>query len=235
MSGSSIDLLSELTGLLLEVDDVASVADAVLGFALRHLGADAAGVARHDDDGVVLLALTSARVEALYAVSTTTPWSAPGPAATTIPDTLTDQAFPDFSRHLESHGVRCFRSAALPSQRPRPVTLDLFSAEPGAFSECPDHAEVVLGYLSVAMNAFARAENLQVAMRSREVIAQAQGIVMERFGLTDEQALGLLRRQSQHSQVKMRDVASGITNRRPPPSRTQDLDDPDDPASWFHP
>ncbi|MDP9181444.1 MAG: ANTAR domain-containing protein [Actinomycetota bacterium] len=57
-----------------------------------------------------------------------------------------------------------------------------------------------------------RAENLQAAMASREIIGQAQGILMERERITADQAFELLRHASQHLNVKLRDVAQTLVD-----------------------
>lgn len=57
----------------------------------------------------------------------------------------------------------------------------------------------------------ARAENLEGALLSRTVIGQAQGILMERDGITADQAFSVLRRASQQLNVKLRDVAQALS------------------------
>ena len=62
-----------------------------------------------------------------------------------------------------------------------------------------------------------RAANLQAALATREMIGQAQGILMERERITPDQAFDILRRASQHLNVKLRDVAQSLvdTGERP--------------------
>ena len=48
------------------------------------------------------------------------------------------------------------------------------------------------------------------ALKTREVIGQAQGILMERERITADQAFDVLRRASQRMNVKLRDVASHL-------------------------
>ena len=62
-----------------------------------------------------------------------------------------------------------------------------------------------------------RAANLQAALATREMIGQAQGILMERERITPDQAFDILRRASQHLNVKLRDVAQNLvdTGERP--------------------
>ena len=47
---------------------------------------------------------------------------------------------------------------------------------------------------------------------TRELIGQAQGILMERERVTASKAFDILRRASQHLNVKLRDVAQGIVD-----------------------
>ncbi|MCW2543212.1 MAG: hypothetical protein JWM40_764, partial [Frankiales bacterium] len=57
-----------------------------------------------------------------------------------------------------------------------------------------------------------RIDNLESALLSREVIGQAQGILMERERITADQAFQLLRRSSQHLNQKLRTVAQTIVD-----------------------
>jgi AmiR/NasT family two-component response regulator len=52
--------------------------------------------------------------------------------------------------------------------------------------------------------------NLQAALSTRELIGQAQGILMERERITAADAFDVLRRASQHLNVKLRDVAQTL-------------------------
>ncbi|WP_374970403.1 ANTAR domain-containing protein [Terrabacter sp. BE26] len=52
--------------------------------------------------------------------------------------------------------------------------------------------------------------NLQAAMRSRELIGQACGVLMSRYRLTEEQAMHALRLVSQERNVKLREVSAEV-------------------------
>ena len=54
--------------------------------------------------------------------------------------------------------------------------------------------------------------HLERALLSREVIGQAQGILMERERITAEQAFDIPRRASQHLNEKLRDVAQALVD-----------------------
>ena len=57
-------------------------------------------------------------------------------------------------------------------------------------------------------------EHIQAALARRLVIGQAQGILMERMGLTPERAHAFLKRISQHTNVKLYEVAAQIVETR---------------------
>ena len=54
---------------------------------------------------------------------------------------------------------------------------------------------------------------LREALASRDVIGQAKGMLMEREGISADQAFDILRRVSQRSNVKLRELAEQITQR----------------------
>jgi len=57
-----------------------------------------------------------------------------------------------------------------------------------------------------------RVDNLHAALASREVIGQAQGILMERERITADEAFDILRRSSQHLNRKLREVAQDLVD-----------------------
>jgi hypothetical protein len=59
-------------------------------------------------------------------------------------------------------------------------------------------------------SAYAR---LEARLETMPVIEQAKGIVMAQTGCTAEQAFGMLRRASQRSNIKVRDLADDIVGR----------------------
>ncbi len=57
-----------------------------------------------------------------------------------------------------------------------------------------------------------RAGNLELALGTRELIGQAEGILMERERISSDQAFDILRRSSQHLNIKLRDVAQRLVD-----------------------
>jgi AmiR/NasT family two-component response regulator len=53
---------------------------------------------------------------------------------------------------------------------------------------------------------------LRQALAMRDVIGQAQGILMERDRISARQAFDVLRRASQHLNIKLRDVAQALVD-----------------------
>ncbi|MEO7262626.1 MAG: GAF and ANTAR domain-containing protein [Jatrophihabitantaceae bacterium] len=90
--------------------------------------------------------------------------------------------------------------------------LVLFSTEPGYFTDAicrfadvyADHAAIALARVTDHQ----RAENLETALQSNREIGMAVGILMVRYGLTDQAAFDLLRVTSQHEHRKLREIAA---------------------------
>jgi len=104
--------------------------------------------------------------------------------------------------------------------------LNLYSRQRAAFDQSArevglilaSHASVALAGTQALGHEREDVANLHQALSSRDVIGQAKGILMERERLTAEQAFDLLRRASQHLNLKLRDVAERVTEtgERPP-------------------
>ena len=71
--------------------------------------------------------------------------------------------------------------------------------------------------MAIALAASQNAAHLELAIANRTVIGQAEGILMERFGITAEQAFAVLRRVSQHRNVKLNGVAEELVRTRETP------------------
>lgn len=106
--------------------------------------------------------------------------------------------------------------------------LTIYADDVGRFGErsAVDLALVVAEHASTALASARLATNLRAALGSRHVIGMAQGIVMEKFDVTERQSFDLLRRLSSAGQHKLRDVAAHIVD-------TRTL--PEIPAEWREP
>jgi hypothetical protein len=86
--------------------------------------------------------------------------------------------------------------------------LNLYSRRPGAFSKDIETAGWLLAsHAAVAMASARTIDQLEHAMDTRHAIGEAMGILMERHQLSEDDAFNVLRRISQHHNIKLRDVA----------------------------
>jgi AmiR/NasT family two-component response regulator len=75
-------------------------------------------------------------------------------------------------------------------------------------------AQALAGQLSVVMAAEQEIDHLGLALHNRNVIGQAQGVLMERFDMTADEAFDHLRRISSNTNVKLAHVAADIARTR---------------------
>ena len=101
-------------------------------------------------------------------------------------------------------------------------SLNSYGVIPYAFNDTAQEIGLILAaHASVAARAVEErstlqslGRDLQQALLSRDVIGQAKGILMERLKITPEDAFDLLRRSSQHLNMKLQDVARGVAETR---------------------
>jgi GAF domain-containing protein len=135
-----------------------------------------------------------------------------------------DQRWPNFGPAASERGIRS--ALALPLTTSGTIgAVNLYARYPAAFGVVDRAKAVILSSLaSVALSAAhsledeeRRIENLHSALSSREVIGQAQGILMERERIAADQAFDVLRRASQYLNIKLREVAQTLvdTGERP--------------------
>lgn len=131
-------------------------------------------------------------------------------------DLIDDDRWPTFGPAAVAAGVRSVLAYSLSDDRQS--ALNLYAQLPAAFG-ATDRAQGVL-FATLARLAIDSAEerafeekravNLAEALLTREFIGQAQGILMERERITADQAFDVLRRASQHMNIKLREVAETL-------------------------
>lgn len=137
-----------------------------------------------------------------------------------VPDLLDDQRWPTFSPAAARLGMRSALAYRLSVDGETLGALQLFAHLPGAFN-ANERAQglIYATYAGLALalsrdreGEQARIDNLNSALASRDIIGQAQGILMERERITADQAFALLRRSSQHLNRKLRTVAQDVVD-----------------------
>jgi GAF domain-containing protein len=126
-----------------------------------------------------------------------------------------DERWPRWSAEMTEVALRSVLSVRLRTPTRTVGVLNLFDPATDRFGESDDvTAQMYADHAAVAV-ANARSESsLWEAIDSRRLVGQAQGILMERFGLTDEQAFAVLRRYSQDNNVRLREVAERLIRTR---------------------
>lgn len=134
---------------------------------------------------------------------------------------LTDEPrWPRFAPAAAAAGMRSALAYRLFAGQETLGALHLYSRTPAAFDAAARaqgtvfaaHAGLALGVAQKQQDEREVAAHLQTALVSREVIGQAQGILMERERITADQAFDLLRRSSQDLNVKLRTVAQDLVD-----------------------
>lgn len=139
-------------------------------------------------------------------------------------DLADDPRWPKFGPAAADAGIRSVLAFRLSD---RPVSaLNLYAHLPAAFGATDRAKGLIFATLAgLALDAAGeraddddRVANLLVALKTRELIGQAQGILIERERITGEQAFGVLRRASQFLNIKVREVAQNLvdTGETPP-------------------
>ena len=106
---------------------------------------------------------------------------------------------------ISQMGIEIFREAG------RVGGLNLYSSKPSAFDDYTRHTATLLAiHTSVVMGKVITVDNLTHALKTRQLIGQAIGIVMYRYAVDEKAAFAYLTRISQNSNVKLHDVAARI-------------------------
>ena len=125
-------------------------------------------------------------------------------------DLRVDPRFPRFGQAaaevgiLSQAGLRLFRTGRAVA------ALDLYSTQAGAFEDLNRLDRLFAHQAATALNYARELDNLHEALHTRTVIGQAVGILMERYGLEDQQAFAFLTRLSSTQHVKLRELAEEI-------------------------
>jgi anti-anti-sigma factor len=131
-----------------------------------------------------------------------------------------ESRWPAFTPRARELGIKAILSSPL-LVRDRPVgALNIYSLTPRVFSAKDEElarmfaseASKILSDAGVDVTDDQVALKFQSALRGREVIAQAQGVLMDRGGVTEDVAYDALRRLSLHSGLTLRAKAEDVVS-----------------------
>ncbi|MGH3119308.1 MAG: ANTAR domain-containing protein [Gaiellales bacterium] len=153
-------------------------------------------------EGPCVTAITEAKVQQIKAISQETRW-------------------PEFCRRAAERGVKSTLSFPLRSNG-TVGALNLYAKTERAFTETSvevghifaNQATIALLNAHTYVAARQVAEQLNEALKTRDMIGQAKGILMEREGVSDDEAFDMLKTISQNSNVKLRDIARRLIDER---------------------
>lgn len=138
----------------------------------------------------------------------------------TSPDLANDERFPRYAPVVLRAGIRAQAGVRLFESPESTGALNLYSGKVGAFEDLGALSELFAHQSAMALDYARQIDQLQEAISTRQVIGQAVGIVMERFGVDEAHAFGFLTRLSSHENVKLRLVAERLVD-----ARDQDVPD----------
>jgi GAF domain-containing protein len=128
-----------------------------------------------------------------------------------IEDTSAEDRWPNWAPKAASLGVQSVLSVRLATPSAVVGGLNMYSRALYAYDE--DQlitAGIYAAHASNAIAATSKVEQLSTGMQTRHMIGLAQGLLMQRYGLTEQQAFKFLARISQDANVKLRDVAAKV-------------------------
>ena len=221
MTSPDADEFAELALTLHEGSSFAETVDRVLEFAVKALRCAYAGVILvHDRSRVETVAATHPVVAELDRIQLE---SGEGPDLEVIDDrhgvlvrdVRTETRWPSWAREVDRAGVRSMLGTRLYTTDTVIGSLNFYDPEPERFSrEDADVAHMLARHAAVALDSARDTEHLWKAIDARNLVGQAQGILMERFTIDSEQAFGVLRRISQDNNLKLHEVAQRLIDSR---------------------
>ncbi|GAA4821124.1 ANTAR domain-containing protein [Streptomyces ziwulingensis] len=129
----------------------------------------------------------------------------------TVPVAKLEDSIAENDGPLSELGLRSALSLRLRADRRRLTVLTAYARKPRAFDEDATRVgRLLTAHVSMALDSATVREQLTEAMRTRDLIGQATGILMERLDMDAAGAFESLVKASQRENVKLRDLARRI-------------------------
>lgn len=215
------DAFARLAVELHDADGFDETVETVVQFALHAVNCTFAGVAlAAPGGGAEVGAVTDPVVEAIYTAQIN---AGNGPMLTAltsgatlyIPDVGEEGRWPDWQSQVAAAKIRSVLHVPMKAGDQIIGVLSLYTVRPDGFSTDDEAiAHILARHASVAVATARQEETLARAVDARKLVGQAMGILMERFDLDSDQAFAVLRRYSQDTNTKLRDVAAHLIETR---------------------
>lgn len=133
-----------------------------------------------------------------------------------VEDLTRDQQYPRWSRlAAEQTGLRGVVSYQLFTDKITLGSLNVYTKDPRPYEPADrDEGLTFATHAALALHTTKTLQQLTSALVSRNLIGQAQGILMHRYDLTPERAFEFLTRVSQDSNIKLTEVARRVIAER---------------------
>lgn len=227
ISPELLDALQKLSSLLESDDSLEQTLQNLVDLSVANLpGCDGAGVTMRADGGETTAVATDEYTLAIDKIQYDT---SEGPCVTAVRegtfqriDAVSEETrWPEFTRRAGEKGFRSGMSFPL-NVDGQNAALNLYAKKERAFDEATtamgevfaNQASIALKNARTYMAARRVADQLNEALKTRDMIGQAKGILMEREGISDEEAFDMLKTISQNSNVKLRDIAHKLVSER---------------------
>jgi GAF domain-containing protein len=137
-----------------------------------------------------------------------------------VNDLAVDGRWPQWAAKVTALGIFSVLAVELTSvQAERIGAINVYWAHPRTITaDDVAFVNILARHAALAMSSAMNEAGLNVALDTRKLIGQAQGILMERFGLDDARAFEVLRRYSQDHNMKLRRVAEYLVSTRELPA-----------------
>lgn len=130
-----------------------------------------------------------------------------------IDDMAVEARWPEFSSRARELDVEAMLCLPLWIDERCLGTLSLYCATPHAFSDHEVRVTTLFAtHAALALADAQRTDQLHAALRNRDLIGQAKGILIERYRVTAEEAFRVLSRASQDANVKLTGVAQHLVD-----------------------
>jgi GAF domain-containing protein len=137
-----------------------------------------------------------------------------------VRDTGTDQRWPRWGPIVADLGITSALSTCVSTKERTIGTLSLYSSHAGGLVERDaERAQLLASHAAVAIDAVQEEAGLRQAIETRNLIGQAQGLLMERYGLDAQSASDLLRKHAERADVTLRVVAEWFVQTRKLPEQ----------------
>jgi GAF domain-containing protein len=124
-------------------------------------------------------------------------------------DLRTDVRWPRFASHATTAGLHSVLSSPIEIPGDTGATFSLFGFRAEAFgAESETIGAMLANHAAIALISERQERQFKAALATRDVIGQAKGLIMERFGVDAARAFAMLTAISQETNAPVRDLAA---------------------------